>query len=76
MSLRYFVSDRVVLGRTIGRGGGLVWAFPGLIWSVWALSKWCGTAADPLSLVVAPGFVTVRWGVGTGVNMRVNWDRV
>ena len=51
----------------------MVWAFPGLIWSVWALSEWCGTAADPFSPVVALGFVICRWG---RVNMRVNWDRV
>ena len=38
----------------------MVWAFPGLIWSVWALSEWCGTAADPISPVVAPGFVMYR----------------
>ena len=47
---------------TIGRGGGLVWAFLGLIWSVWALSEWCGTAADLISPVVAPGFVICRAG--------------
>ena len=46
----------------IGRGGGLVWAFLGLIWSVWALSEWCGTAADLISPVVAPGFVICRAG--------------
>ena len=33
-------------------------------WSVWALSEWCGIAADPISPVVAPGFVMCRAGDG------------
>ena len=48
----------------IGKGGEGRKAFPGLVWSVWALSEWFGTAADPISPVIVSGFVTCRAGGG------------